>query len=160
MVIALLVLLVPIVLLLGFYRVFFEGDRPAAVDSSEAVSQARSAGAFPVSEPTGLDSDWHTISADFRRVDGGATLRIGYVAPGGKGVQLVQSSVPADRLLPAELTGKARAEGNTAIGGRNWQDYAARPGEHALVLLESSRTVIVVGSAREEELRDLAGALR
>ncbi|HEY0696923.1 MAG TPA: DUF4245 domain-containing protein, partial [Micromonospora sp.] len=32
--------------------------------------------------------------------------------------------------------------------------------ERALVLVEPNRTVIVIGSAREQELDDLAGSLR
>jgi hypothetical protein len=160
MAISLLVLLIPIALLLGFYRVFLNGDDPVTVDPAPAISEARAANAFPVSEPAGLGSGWRTVSARFQRADDGATLRLGYVSPAGEGVQVVQSNVPAERLLPAELTGAGRPEGTLALAGRDWQGYTARPGEHALVLLESSRTVIVVGSAREQELRDLAGALR
>ncbi|GAB3143571.1 hypothetical protein GCM10027290_20090 [Micromonospora sonneratiae] len=159
MAISMLVLLVPIALLLGFYRVFLGGDQPVVVDPAPAIAQARSANAFPVVEPTGLGSEWRTVSASFRRADDGATLRIGYLSPDGRGVQLVQSNVPAERLIPTELAASGQAQGAVELAGRSWQRYPARSGERALVLLEPTRTVIVVGAAPESELHDLARSL-
>ncbi|MFC4106824.1 DUF4245 domain-containing protein [Micromonospora zhanjiangensis] len=158
MAISLLVLLVPIALAIGVYRVVFGGDQPVRTDPAPAIDQARRSGAFPVLEPVGLGPDWHPVSATFNRAEG--TLRIGYVTSSGAGAQLVESAVPPDRLLPAELTGRARPEGRVSVNGREWQWYAVRAGERALVLLEPKRTVIVVGSAGEQELSDLADALR
>ncbi|WP_229399770.1 DUF4245 domain-containing protein [Micromonospora okii] len=161
MAISLLVLLVPIALLLALYRGFLGGDQPNVVDPAPALEHARAASAFPVSQPAGLGSDWKAVSAGYRDVEGGGSaLRIGYVTPEGRGAQLVQSNVPPERLLPAELTAEARPQGPTELGGRSWQRYTARGNEQALVLLEPTRTVIVVGDARENELRRLADALR
>ncbi|WBB64979.1 DUF4245 domain-containing protein [Micromonospora sp. WMMD812] len=159
MAISLLVLLIPIALLLAFYRGFLGGDEANTVDPAPAVEQARAANAFPVSQPADLGSGWRTVSASYRSVDGGANLRIGYVTPEGQGAQLVQSNVPAEQLLPAELTDRAQPQGQADLAGRNWQRYTARENEQALVLLEPGRTVIVVGDAREAELRQLAAAL-
>lgn len=160
MVISLLVLLVPLLLLVGFYRVVLGGDEPVRVDPAPAVAQARASGAFPVSEPTGLHGSWRSVSATFQSADAGRTLRIGYVSPEGRGIQLVQSNVPPEQLLPAELTSNGQAQGLTEVAGRDWQRYSARPGERALVLLEERRTVVIVGDAAEGELRSLATALR
>ncbi|MEH1015389.1 DUF4245 domain-containing protein [Micromonospora sp. CPCC 206060] len=160
MAISLLVLLIPIALLLGFYRVFLGGDEPTTVDPAPVITQARSANAFPVSEPAGLAAGWRTVSARYQPVDGGATLRLGYLSPDGRGVQVVQSNVAPEKLLPAELTREGQPQGTTQLDGRSWQRYTARSNEQALVLLEPNRTVIVVGAAREQELRELAGALR
>ncbi|MEU6073107.1 DUF4245 family protein [Micromonospora sp. NPDC047074] len=160
MAISLLVLLVPIALLLAFYRGFLGGDQPTTVDPAPAVESARAANAFPVSEPAGLADGWRTVSANFQTVDGGSSLRIGYLTPEGRGAQLVQSNVPPERLLPTELTAEAQPQGQTDLGGRTWQRYTARGNEQALVLLEPDRTVIVVGDARDNELRHLAAAIR
>ncbi|RLP87335.1 DUF4245 family protein [Micromonospora sp. BL4] len=160
MAISLLVLLIPIALLLAFYRGFLGGDEPTTVDPAPAIEQAQSANAFPVSQPQGLGSDWRTVSARYQTVDGGANLRIGYLTPEGRGVQLLQSNVPAERLLPAELTDEGQPQGPTELAGRTWQRYTARGNQQALVLLEPARTVIIVGDARDNELRQLAGALR
>ncbi|MEV1318195.1 DUF4245 domain-containing protein [Micromonospora arborensis] len=160
MAISLLVLLVPIALLLAFYRGFLGGDQATTVDPAPAIEQARAANTFPVSQPQGLGSGWSTVSARYQAVEGGANLRIGYLTPEGRGVQLLQSSVPAERLLPAELTGQGQPQGPSELAGRTWQLYTARGNQQALVLLEPTRTVIVIGDARDNELRELAGALR
>nr|WTA68598.1 DUF4245 domain-containing protein [Micromonospora sp. NBC_00855] len=159
MAISLLVLLVPIALLLAFYRGFLGGDQATTVDPAPAIEQARSANVFPVSQPQGLGADWKTVSARYQTVEGGANLRLGYLTPEGRGVQLLQSSVPADRLLPAELTSQGQPQGPTELAGRTWQLYTARGNQQALVLLEPTRTVIVVGDARDNELRRLASSL-
>ncbi|MFC0528061.1 DUF4245 domain-containing protein [Phytohabitans kaempferiae] len=160
MVLSLIVLLVPVLLVVLIYRVVQGGDQPVTVDTAPAISQARSANAFPVSEPAGLSDDWRAISATFQKAEGGQILRLGYVTPDGAGLQLIQSNVPAENLLPAELTKSGRAEGAVKIEGRSWQRYTARPGERALVLLEQERTIVVVGSAHEEEQGELAAAVR
>lgn len=157
---SLLILLLPIGLLLGFNRFVLDGEQPTVVDPGSAVAQARAAGAFPVDQPVGLSSAWRPVRADFRRGEDGATLRIGYLTPGQEGVQLVQSDVSAERLLPAELTSAGRPEGTVDIAGTPWQRYSARPGERALVLLAPERSIIVVGAADESRLRELAAALR
>jgi hypothetical protein len=159
-VISLLVLLVPIALMIGFGRVFLGADQPTVVDPAPTIQQARAANAFPVSEPTALGDGWRTVRADFKREDSGASLRIGYLSPDDGGIQLVQSSIPAEQLLPAELTSGGQPQGATELAGRNWQRYSARPGELALVLLEPDRTVIVVGRVPEGDLRRIALALQ
>jgi hypothetical protein len=157
---SLLVLLIPIALLIGFYRLVLGGDQPVVVDPAPAIAEARAAHAFPVSVPVGLGTGWRPVRAGAQRADGGVTLRLGYLSPAGAGVQLVQSDVPVERLLPAELTTGVQPQGATDMAGHRWQRYSTRPNERALVLLEPRRTVIVVGSAQEEELRELASALR
>ncbi len=159
MAISLLVLLIPIALLLAFYRGFLGGDQATVVDPAPALDSAQAAAAFPVSQPAGLDAGWRTVRADFRTVEDGSTLRLGYLTPEGRGAQIVQSSVPPERLLPTELTDQGQPQGRTDLAGRTWQRYTARGNEQAFVLLEPDRTVIVVGDARDTELRELAGAL-
>lgn len=158
MVVSLLVILLPVALFFGVYR-FFDGGEPVVVDTQPAIADARAVGGFPVSEPSGLDPKWRPTTAKFRTVEGGATLRIGYVTPEKAGVQLVQSSVPADQLLPAELGDTAAPQGTVEVNGRNWQRYTARPRERALVLLEPQRSIVIVGDASDQELSTLAAAL-
>ncbi|MEV4463032.1 DUF4245 domain-containing protein [Micromonospora echinofusca] len=160
MAISLLVLLIPIALLIAFYRGFLGGEQPTTVDPAPAIESARAANAFPVSEPAELGDGWRTVSANFQTAEGGSSLRLGYLTPEGRGAQLVQSSVPPERLLPTELTAEGQPQGQTDLGGRTWQRYTARGNEQALVLLEPNRTVIVVGDARDNELRHLATAIR
>jgi hypothetical protein len=159
MVISLLVLLVPIALFLVIYCTVLGGDDPVTIDTSPAVEAAQAAKAFPVALPAGLDTGWKTVSAAFGDVAGGKALRLGYVSPDGDGVQLAETNAPAESFLPGELTAAAHPEGTVQIDGTAWQRYTTRPGERALVLLEPTRTTIVVGTASEDELRRLAAAL-
>src|SRR5262245_44569191 len=101
MVLSLAVLLVPIALLLIFYRVVLSGDAPVTVDPTATIQEAQQAAAFTVAVPAGLGDDWHTSTATFQRQTTGATLRLGYVDPDKDPVQLVESSVPPATLLPA-----------------------------------------------------------
>jgi hypothetical protein len=156
---SLLVLLVPIALLIGVYRGVHKGDQPLLVDAAPVIDQARSAGDFPVAAPAGLPDGWRTVSARYVAGDGAAVLRVGYLSPSGAGFQLVESDLPAERLLGAELTTQARPLGVERVAGRDWQRYAARPGERALVLLEPERTVLVVGAGPPAEFAELATAL-
>jgi hypothetical protein len=160
MAVSLLVLLVPIALLLLFYRFVLDGDDPVAVDAAPTVATARAANAFPISEPVGLPEGWTPVSATWQEVDGGRALRIGYVSPDGGGVQLVETNAPVEEFLPVELSASAQPKGSVDVAGTAWQLYTSRPGEQALVLLEPDRTVYVLGSASEEELRELAGSLK
>jgi hypothetical protein len=159
MALSLAVLIVPIALLLIFYRVVLSGDAPVTVDPSSAIQEARSSEAFPVLVATGLPEDWHVTAATFRRAAQGATLRLGYVAPDDDSALLVQSSVPPETLVPAELGKEAKPVASFRADNGAWRQYQTRPGEHALVLAEPGRTVVVVGTADEEHLRTLASSL-
>jgi hypothetical protein len=158
MALSLAVLLVPIALLLIFYRVVLGGDSPANVDPGPAIQEAQQAELFTVSVPD-LGADWHVSSATFRRAADGATLRLGYVDPDDDPVQLVQTSTAPETLLPTELGQTAKPVGNYRTTGRVWRTYEARPGEQALVLSEAGRTVIVIGSTSPENLRAMAASL-
>jgi hypothetical protein len=159
MAMSLLVLLVPIALLLIFYRTVLNGDAPITVDPAPAIQEAQRANAFPVLQPRGLGDDWHVSAATFRRPAEGATLRIGYVDPDKEALQLVESSVPSATLLPAELSKDAKPAGEFRSGAGVWRLYDTRPGERALVLADQSRTVIVIGKSDVDELETLAGSL-
>lgn len=159
MLLALAVLLVPIALLLIFYRTVLNGDAPTPVDSGSAIAAARSANAFPVAVPAGLNEDWHVASATFRRQAAGSTLRIGYVDPDRNGLQLIESSVPPATLLPAELTTAAKPVDTFRADARVWRRYDTRPGEQALVFSEPNRTIIVIGDAGTRQVDTLAATL-
>ncbi|GAB1694437.1 DUF4245 domain-containing protein [Krasilnikovia sp. M28-CT-15] len=159
MIVSLAVLLVPIALMLIFYRVVLNGDNPTTIDPAPAIQQAQAASVFPVAEPRGLGDDWHVASATWRREPTGSTLRLGYVAPGDAPVQLVESSVPAETLLPRELGRTLAPHGSYQSAGRAWQRYAAGDDTQALVLLEKNRSVIVLGQADTRHLEALAASL-
>jgi hypothetical protein len=157
MALSLLVLLVPIIVLLGVYR-FLGGESPTVVDPSSAYADARAAHAFPVTEPA-VPPGWQPVSSAFRRGDAGSVLRVGFRSPGGGTAQLVESNVSAGTLVTAELGAGARDEGGASLDGQEWHRYVASGGDHALVLSQPDRTVIVMGRAPDAELAQLAASL-
>ena len=159
MAMSLLILLIPIALLLVFYRVVLGGDDPVKVDPSSAIQEARAAAVFPVAEPTGLSDDWVVTAATFRRAEDGATLRLGYVDPDDDSVLLVQSSVSADTLVPTELGKEGKRTGTFRDEAQSWLRYEGRTGEVSLVLVEQGRTIIVVGRTDAKNVEELAAAL-
>ncbi|WP_305785089.1 DUF4245 domain-containing protein [Symbioplanes lichenis] len=159
MALSLAVLLVPIALGIFFYQFFLDGNKPVTYDARPTLESARAAALFPVSEPQGLSDDWHVQSATFKRESTGATLRLGYSDPDASPVLLVESSVPTATLIPAELGENPQATATVRVGARAWQQYDGRPGETALVLLEKGRTILVIGSAKSDELEKFAAAL-
>ncbi|WP_433792154.1 DUF4245 domain-containing protein [Actinoplanes sp. CA-252034] len=155
---SLLVLLVPIALFLGFYRVVLDGDKPISVDPTSSIELATRE--FPVARPAGLGDDWHVTSANFRREDTGATLRLGYVDPDGKPILLVQSTVEAATLVPAEVGAQGQRVGAYRSGERTWMRYTGREDETALIVTEQTRTIVILGnSADTTNLEKLASAL-
>ena len=159
MALSLAVLLVPIAILVIFYRLVLSGDAPVTVDATPTIQEAQQAAVFPVAVPRALGDDWHTASATFQRENGGATLRIGYVDPGKEPVQLVESSVPPATLLPGELGGGGKALSKYRTSAGVWVVYDGRPGETALVLTEPARTIVVVGKSDLTNLQTLAASL-
>lgn len=158
LVISLLVLLIPVLVLVGGYQLLSGRTEPVAVDPSSAIIAAQQAG-LRVAEPAGLAPSWVPVSAVFQPGEGGGTLRLGYVTPAGDPVQVVQSSLPADDLLAGELSEGAEPASEIDVGDAVWQRYPGERAETALVRREVDRTVLVVGSASQDELRALAAAL-
>lgn len=156
--ISLIVLMIPVVILVAFFR-FAGGDSAVVVDTAPVFDNARAASSFPVVEPTGLPDGWRAISAVFKRT-GSADLRVGYLTPTGGTALLVESNVPSAELLPAELGATVSNQGTVTEAGQMWQVYEVRNGERALVWLDPQRTTIVTGGAQLSELRALAAALR
>jgi uncharacterized protein DUF4245 len=159
MLVSLAVLLVPIALVLIFYRVVLGGDAPVTMDPAPTIQEAQRAAAFPVAVQVGLGEGWHVSTATFRRATDGATLRLGYVDPDKDPLQLIESNVAAATLLPAELGKSAKPTGIFRAANGAWRQYDSRPGEQALVLAEQNRTIIVVGKADIKRLQALAATL-
>lgn len=159
MAISLLVLLGPVLMLFLLYQWVSGGATPTRVDQAPAVQSAQAAG-LPAEAPVGLGHGWVPVSAVFQEVEGGLTVRLGYLTPEGESVQVVQSTVDVASLLEAELGEQARVDGQALLAEHSWQLYRDVRGgaERALVRMEPDRTTIVVGAASSAELRLLAAA--
>jgi hypothetical protein len=166
-VLVLLVLVLPVVVLIGAYRLVGGGSAPGsvagigvpAVDSTSAYQLARAANLFPVSEPNALPQGWRPVSSAFQEGNAGGVLRIGLRGPSGGAVQIVESNVIAYALVSGELGDEAKVEDTVSLLGRDWQQYTADDNEQALVLRQPDRTTIVSGRVSVDDLAALAAAL-
>lgn len=104
MVISLAVLLVPVFVIIWMYRTLYGGDSVVTVDPTEAIASAERAG-FTQLPPATAPEGWLIVTAQFRD----DVLRIGYLDPERRGVQLIQSRSSAPGAAPDEtvLTGSS-----------------------------------------------------
>ncbi|HKD99171.1 MAG TPA: DUF4245 domain-containing protein [Micromonosporaceae bacterium] len=161
MVKAVLVLLVPVVAAVLVYVYFFGGSNVIAIDPSTDYANARADGHFTVVQPAGLPDGWKPVSSAFSRSAEGAVLRVGYIAPDGGGIQLIESDRPAGKLLDDELGPTNTLATSVDIGGLTWgQLDSTKRNDHALVSTQDGRTLIVHGQASQEDLREFAASLR
>jgi hypothetical protein len=153
------VLVVPLLLLIAFCRPT-ESALPT-VDSDRIYQAAKTEAKFPVRVPSGLPAGWRATNGALNRLDGGAlTVRVSYLTPGDRFVQLVQSDADSEDLIVDEL-GAGKIQGTNEIRGEQWQRYSGRrAGETALVRLGPESTVLATGDATVNELIALASALR
>lgn len=159
MAISLGVLVVPLLILMAFCR-----PDEADVETIDPTGTYRSAAAeakYPVRKPAGLPGGWRSTNAAIEReTGGGLTLRVSYITPSKEFIQLVESDVPSDKLIPDEIGG-GKVHGRIQIGEAQWQRYAGRNSdETALVLLDPKVTIVVTGDAPMGELTAFAALLR
>jgi Protein of unknown function (DUF4245) len=158
MTISLIVLFVPLLLVVGLFRLR-GGEDPVVVDPSPEIGQAQSAGVFAVAVPEGLGAGWRPVRAAFTSIDGVATLRVGYLTPEDGTVQLLETNEDPQALLPREFGDDVRPDGQVSVRGAEWRSYRIRGDQHALVLTSGERTIVVHGAASRDELVALASSL-
>ena len=85
------------------------------------------------------------------------TVQIGYVTPSGAYAAYVVSDDPEAEAVRAVLDG-ATAGGDLEIEGEQWTRATTPRGETALSRVEEGITLVVTGSAEDEELAAVAAA--
>ncbi|MYS22221.1 Protein of unknown function [Streptomyces sp. DvalAA-14] len=138
-----------------------KADPVRAVPFSVELGQARRDAPYPVAGPEGLGADWRSTSVTYSGADRKAvTWHIGFVDPQQQYVAVEQSNGPADAFISA-VTLNARPDGTRTVqaGGLTWQRYAG--GRYtALVRKEHDVTTVVLGTARDPQLTQMAAALQ
>jgi hypothetical protein len=132
------------------------------VDPSTSVQLAAARAGYPVSAPAGLDDDYRPTSA---RTDAGnagegdpVTLEIGYLTPSEEFAGFVVSDDPRAAPL-ADVLGGAVEKGTVDIAGESWTRSTTEQGETALSRQADGATVVVSGSAPDDELTTVAAAV-
>jgi hypothetical protein len=138
-----------------------ESVRPVQIDSSVFLASQRAD--YPLLVPQGLSAGWQPTSV---RTDAGAasnpgdpvTLQIGWYTPEGEYAgYVVSDDAEVDALT--DVLDDATAEGTAQVDGVPWQRLTTGRGETALTRTEGTATLLVTGSASEQELETLAGAV-
>jgi hypothetical protein len=138
-------------------------ERVQTVDPASAVQLAAARASYAVQVPTGLDRRYLPTSA---RTDAGnagtgkpVTLEIGYLTPARKYAGFVESDDPGAQPVRDVLDG-ASQHGSVDIAGAAWTRSTTKRGETALSHVVRGVTLLVTGSASEQELTAVAAALR
>jgi hypothetical protein len=158
--------LVIIILVVVGWTAFRQGndvDPVKAVDPSSTVALAANRASYQLAVPAGLPDGYRPTSA---RTDAGnagkgdpVTLEIGYVTPSEQFAGFVVSDDPRADPVTAVLSG-ATPHGTVDIDGQAWTRSTTERGEMALSQETDGVTVLVSGSASEQELAAVAGAVR
>jgi hypothetical protein len=158
---AVLILLVPVLVAVAVYVFFFGGSNPIAISTTDTYATAAADAHFTVLEPADLPKGWTPITIAYEPGNGTSLLRVGFVSPGGAGVQLIESDQPADTLLADELGATPPTASSVQLGDLTWGQIAtAKRGDRALVSTDHGRTVIVTGQASEADLETFVSHLR
>ena len=133
------------------------------VDPSSTVQLAAARAGYQLLVPTGLDERYLPTSA---RTDAGdaregdpVTLQIGYLTPSEEFAGFVVSDDRDADPVAAALDG-AEDRGTVDVGGESWTRSTTVDGETALTREADGVTVLVTGSAPDEELETVAGSVR
>lgn len=138
-----------------------DSDDPVhAIDAAPSVGRAAEYAAYPLEAPADLPEGFRPTDTDVTGSPGSpVTLRIDYVTPADEYAGFVTSDDPEAPEVDDVLDG-AQAEGTVDIDGREWTRSTTTRDETALSREADGVTVLVTGSAGEEELRTLAAAVR
>jgi Protein of unknown function (DUF4245) len=133
------------------------------VDPTSTVQLAAARAAYPLEVPAGLPEGYRPTSARTdagRAADGDpVTLQIGYYTPGEEYAGFAIGDDPRAEALATVLEG-ADEQGSARIGGDTWDRLTTERGETALVRRSDDVTVVVTGSASDEELAAVAAAVQ
>ena len=131
------------------------------VGYSVELQQARRDAPYPVLGPEGLSAKWRATSVTYAGSDRhNVTWHLGFVDPEQQYAAVEQSNGNASDFISDVTLGAHRAAGRTiAAGGVTW-DYYTGGRYHALVREQKGTTTVVLGTAPDAQLTQLASSLK
>jgi len=137
-------------------------DPVRQVDPSSTLQLAAARAGYPLVAPAGLPDGYRVTSArtDAGGADAGdpVTLELGYVTPSEEFAGFVVSDDARADAVTGVLAG-AEEEGTVDVDGQSWTRSTTERGETALWREAAGVTVLVTGSATDDELTEVAGAV-
>jgi hypothetical protein len=160
---SLLPLVLGCLLVVGITAIRQNPDDPVReVDPSTAERAVAQLAGYQLLVPRGLSDDWRPTSV---RTNAGqaspgdrVSLQIGWLTPAEEFAQYVVSDDPAATAL-TDVLEHATQDGTEQVGGDTWQRLTTERGETALTRTDGTATLVVTGSASDDELQTLAGSL-
>ncbi|MEU3464891.1 DUF4245 domain-containing protein [Streptomyces sp. NPDC006733] len=138
-----------------------KADPVVPIGFETELSQARRDAPFPVAAPEGLGKDWRATTVTYDGKDAKAVeWHLGFVDPQDEYAAVEQGNGPSAKFI-AEKSKRAVRDGKRTVdvAGVPWDRYAG-PKYNALVRVEKGVTTMVTGTAPDEELAELAAALK
>jgi Protein of unknown function (DUF4245) len=127
-------------------------------DAARELAAAASSVDFPVRRPA-LPAGWRANSTSTGSVGTGSSVivRVGWLTPLGGFVQLSQSGgAPLDVLTAETDRPGVGKTGSVEVAGTSWATYPGRRDEQAWVATLGRTTLVITGTAGQDEFRVLA----
>lgn len=164
--VAALVITVGAVLAFVAFRGLIRDNEPTpvrTVDYARTVKMGRQQGQLAMLAPTRLPRGWRATSAAY--VPGPApTWHLGLLTAAEKYVGVEEARATVDDMVRQHVDENATRGGSVQLGGARWQVWRDSGGDYAVVRSlrgpkREQETVLVVGSAPESQVRELAATL-
>ena len=161
-----LIVTVAVVVAFVSFRAFTSDDKPTpvrAIDYSAAVEGARADGKLTVLAPDRLPLGWKATSATYTR-GVSPTWHLGMLTGDTKYVGVEEARESVDDLVEEHVDENAQRGEDVTIGSQKWQTWTDSDGDYAVARAldgpkGAEESVLVVGSAPERQVRQLAGSL-
>jgi len=138
-------------------------DPVREVDPSTAERAVAQVAGYQLLVPRGLSDDWRPTSVRTNAGQASAgdpvSLQIGWLTPAEEFAQYVVSD-DAEATALTDVLEDATPDGTQQVAGQSWQRLTTQRGETALTRTDGTATLLVTGSASEQELETLAGSLQ
>jgi hypothetical protein len=160
---SLLPLVLGCLLVVGITALRQNPDDPVReVDTTSAERAVSQLASYQLLVPRGLSDDWRptSVRTDAGRASAGdqVTLQIGWLTPDEEFAEYVVSD-DAEAGALTDVLDDATQDGAEQVDGATWQRLTTARGETALTRTEGTATLLVTGSASDDELATLAGSL-
>jgi len=148
------------------FRALTSDDQPTpvrAVDYSASVEGARTDGKLTVLAPDRLPLGWKATSATYTR-GVSPTWHLGMLTGDTRYVGVEEARESVEDLVEEHVDENALRGKDVTIGSQKWQTWTDSDGDYAVArALEgpqgAEESVLVLGSAPERQVRQLAGSL-
>lgn len=134
------------------------------VDYTATLRMARAEGRLAMFAPGRLPAGWRATSAAYTRGPA-PTWHLGLLTAGARYVGVEEARASVAEMARRHVDENATREGSVRVGGERWQVWRDSGGDYAVARSlpgpeHEAETVLVVGSAPEGQVRELAGLLQ